>query len=380
MVAVTMQLAAVIAGPPTAASSPSKPGWERLGTVPSLDVDPDNAVWTGRELVIWDGGTGSAVAFDPATGASDRLPKSPLRPREAVVMAWTGREVIVWGGTPQATDCEGPTPYLDGAAYNPKTDTWRSIPDAPIAPRVSLGGVWTGNELIVSGGAASSLARTKSIESVRRDGAAYSPATNRWRRIPPAPVRITEGVVRWTGREMLVFGSLRTDYCKDGYLSSVHTVLYDPTTNRWRRLEDSRVSNVGPNAVVVAKQIVAWGRSESQVHALHGGSWRAAAPLHVPDVECASYGSVAGGNGDALFELCAHFWQYDARADTFTSVLAPPVPFSEQPIGEPIWTGDEFLFWQKNPWAPEGTTKYPTADASQKDLVVWSYVPERGQP
>lgn len=47
---------------------------------------------------------------------------SPLTPRRDHQEAWTGEEMLIVGG-------DGPR---DGAAYDPTTDTWRSLPDTPI--------------------------------------------------------------------------------------------------------------------------------------------------------------------------------------------------------------------------------------------------------
>ena len=84
------------------------------------------AVWTGHQVLVWGGltGTGSAPvapphgeAYDPATNRWTALPQSPLRGRASPTAVWTGTEMIVCGGSvpgePQATT------FTDGAAYTP---------------------------------------------------------------------------------------------------------------------------------------------------------------------------------------------------------------------------------------------------------------------
>lgn len=74
---------------------------------------------------------------------------------------------------------EGPQVLLrDGAAYDPRADAWRRIPRAPIPPQVSpdvepdgTEAIWTGEVMVVWNG---------------KQGAIYDPASNRWRRISPA--------------------------------------------------------------------------------------------------------------------------------------------------------------------------------------------------
>lgn len=69
---------------------------------------------------------------------------SPLEPRNRAQAVWNGTEVIVFGGTtqPECPVCDfagyGPTLH-DAAAYDPATDTWRSI--APLPDDASYLGV-----------------------------------------------------------------------------------------------------------------------------------------------------------------------------------------------------------------------------------------------
>lgn len=82
-----------------------------------------------------------------------RLPDPPLSPRVGASAAWTGEDVIVVGGgeflCPPGADCSGPTeaPFTDGAAFDPSSQTWRLIADAPAAfegerPAVADGSVF----------------------------------------------------------------------------------------------------------------------------------------------------------------------------------------------------------------------------------------------
>jgi hypothetical protein len=63
----------------------------------------------------------------------------PLTPREFPAGLWTGEEVILVGGSdappcPPWAACAAPTepPLADGAAYDPRANTWRAIADAPV--------------------------------------------------------------------------------------------------------------------------------------------------------------------------------------------------------------------------------------------------------
>ncbi len=88
-----------------------------------------------------------------------------------------------------------------GQAYDPARDTWRTLPAAG-APEFRSQGVvvWTGTEMLVWGGS--------STRGSTSDGARYNPATNAWTRISPkgAPGPRFSPVGVWTGSRLLVWG------------------------------------------------------------------------------------------------------------------------------------------------------------------------------
>jgi hypothetical protein len=166
-------------------------------------------VWGGsrpvrgdRARVLADG-----AAYDPRTDTWRRLTPSPLRSAPSRILgtglevdldaAWTGTRMLVWNG-------------IAGAAYEPRRNAWKPL--APPPPRPWLPedtAVWTGEELMVFGGARA---------------AAYDPTTRRWTTLPPAPIlgRDRHAAV-WTGEAMLVFGG-----CCRGSRHHRDGALYSP--------------------------------------------------------------------------------------------------------------------------------------------------------
>ena len=70
----------------------------------------------GDEIVI------DGLAYKPSTDTWRTLPRFPLREREFPVLVWTAKELIVWGGAKLAlgnTHVDPPPPFHDGAAYTP---------------------------------------------------------------------------------------------------------------------------------------------------------------------------------------------------------------------------------------------------------------------
>jgi N-acetylneuraminic acid mutarotase len=103
--------------------------------------------------------------------------------------------MIIWGG-------RNGSAYLgDGAAYDPLTDQWSSLPaaNAP-SPRADHSGVWTGTEMVVVAGEDSS--------GVLATGAAYDPGANKWRPLTNVGAFVARGgaTAAWSGSELLIFG------------------------------------------------------------------------------------------------------------------------------------------------------------------------------
>ena len=94
--------------------------------------------------------------------------------------------MIVWGGF-------GDAGYLDdGGAYDPATDSWRTIRHygAP-QKRLLHAAVWTGTEMLIVGG------KLEKSWHIQGDGGRYDPATDRWTTLPAGP--LTGSQVVWTG-------------------------------------------------------------------------------------------------------------------------------------------------------------------------------------
>jgi hypothetical protein len=114
---------------------------------------------------------------------------------------WTGTEWLVWGGTDDGVE------FDDGAAYDPSTDTWRAITESPLSKR-RVRAVWTGNEMIVAAGSTGGDPVTGNGEFAHGDGAAYDPVSDTWRSIAEGPAHPGFDSL-WTGRLMLMFAKGR---------------------------------------------------------------------------------------------------------------------------------------------------------------------------
>lgn len=136
-------------------------------------------------------------------GTWRRTAESPLSGRTGAASAWTGKEVLIWGG--DAFDGATRQYIPDGAGFDPVTDRWRRLPAAPISGRVGAFGVWTGNVFLVWGG----YERHGDTEAPALDGALFDPVSDRWEPLPAAPLDQSQAATTstWTGSELVVFSA-----------------------------------------------------------------------------------------------------------------------------------------------------------------------------
>lgn len=368
--------------PNTTAVTPTRPrGWRALADAP-ISVS-ETAVWTGRELIIddtgccADPGTDRYAAYDPAADAWRDLAPLPDGPRLEEGVAFADGSLFVAGGRTTNTSDEqafaldswrydlaantwtkastAPAPVFGRAwngtemffaeangdnsltyAYNPRTDSWRRLPDAPLGTRggptvIALGekvAVWGGNDGSPVGG-------DQKYRSFN-DGALYDPATNNWSVIPAAPVpaRIDQTAV-WTGAEMVVWGGHDADTFYG------HGAAYDPVTNTWRKIASSPLE-------ARSQHLALWTGEEMLVV---GGSSR-------------SYFAVSGSDQDFTNGAA-----YNPRTDTWRALPVPPDRRVQ--MWKAAWIGDQAVFFggvafdangeQVNGAGPQGASMTPIA-------------------
>jgi hypothetical protein len=206
---------------------------------------PIAAVWADRETLLIGSrahGETPLQRYNPATG---RWREGALPPRllEGATAVWSGDELLLWGAEYDYRAEEHPR---NGLAYDPVADRWRTIPPAPIRGRTSHVAVWTGTEMIVWGGG--------DFRQGLADGAAYHPATDTWRILAPAPISPREEAVGvWTGQEMVVTGGT--------YVSGSRRAIgaYEPVADRWRIVADPPIDGRHwHSAVWTGEEVVVW--------------------------------------------------------------------------------------------------------------------------
>jgi len=185
------------------------PGTDAWATVdpsggPAARYDAASVV-AGNTVLVWGGqgatgalGDGASLALTsgvPSAWSAITTTGAPSA-RSGHAAAWTGSKLIVWGGI------QGGTYLNDGGIYDPAVGqggTWAamSTTGAPAA-RENHAAVWTGSELVVIGG--------EGVSGSLADSHAYNPATDTWRSLSGSTGARSDSSSEWTGSQILIFG------------------------------------------------------------------------------------------------------------------------------------------------------------------------------
>ena len=181
--------------------------WKLISTLNAPSKRNDHtAVWTGTEMLVWGGkGNGgkrnSGGIYDPVTDTWQQMSTlNAPSARHSHTAVWTGMEMIVWGGIGDNGRVNS------GGIYDPVTDTWSEITTigAP-EPRIEHTAVWTDEEMLIWGGSD----RASGVDAFK-NGGAYDPITDSWRTvtIANAPLPRSRHTAIWTDFAMIVWGGL----------------------------------------------------------------------------------------------------------------------------------------------------------------------------
>lgn len=137
--------------------SPARVSPASSDPAPSADSSPPNAgtpVDTSSSSVV--GSSVPTTPLGPLSPAVDwrRTAAGPLSARNDAIGVWTGAEVLVFGGTewpvcPLCDYAEVPPRLLDGAAYDPVSDSWRSIAGLPAEALPTGTALMVGDDMIL---------------------------------------------------------------------------------------------------------------------------------------------------------------------------------------------------------------------------------------
>jgi hypothetical protein len=164
-----------------AAYHPASDHWRLLPDSPLSARVPLVTVWTGTEMIVWgsadredDDAILEGAAYNPSTDNWRVLPSAPIAINSGEG-AWTGEKLIVVGSKLNNSN-HSDTKNVIGAAY-PSINQWRELPSVNLSPQASSV-AWTGREVIAW--------------DYEHGSAAYQPRSDSWRTLVDAPMRFYE--------------------------------------------------------------------------------------------------------------------------------------------------------------------------------------------
>jgi N-acetylneuraminic acid mutarotase len=319
--------------------------WSTM-TAPPVGGTDVSAVWTGTEMIVWNGGSASGSRYNPATDMTipvlrTNAPVSRVRHRAV----WTGTEMIIWGGSSSLAPIEQ---FKIGGRYNPLTETW--TPTSPInAPsvRTEHTDVWTGSEMIIWSG-------TDAVTgSYLQSGGRYNPANDTWTPTSEsnAPTGRTRHTAIWTGAEMIVWGGVSGN-------GGVNTGgRYNPSTDTWVATSTAGAPSgrFNHSAVWTGTEMIVWGGNFSSSIFNTGGrydpptdSW---SPTAIPALLARRlHTAVWTGTemivwGGCVDTQCSQSREDGSRYNPTTDTWTPtaPVTGNNRSRHAAVWTGTEMI-------------------------------------
>lgn len=239
-------------------------GWQSVELSDEVASCHQAVIPTNEEIVFWGGNQASCeyqspagnpgMAYRLATGTWSQLPSGPLQPVVAPTGVWTGKEVLICCGIEGIAPIGGSEIGSNqAAAYDPESEAWRVLPDAPLGAPFPIS-VWTGIEMIV----------------VTQSGVAgYNPTSDTWRSYSEAPGEFGRfNDVVWTGAEVVVWPVWPSGAVQRRVMQGL---ALDPTADTWRVLPDPPAWPAAPDMISTDDSIIIWGG----LPAHSGGSERA---------------------------------------------------------------------------------------------------------
>ncbi len=292
------------------------------------------AVWTGTEMIIWGGYTGSAFVntgarYNPSTSTWTTMTVTNAPTARAFHTAvWTGTEMVVWGGS---TNVSSSYAYgtNTGGAYNPSTNTWRTLGGTPPAARSGHAAIWTGSKMVIYGGGGTSGPPLNDAASLSISG-----TTDTWTTITSPGIDARQFAIPMMSGTTVTFMNGGSSTATPSYYARADGATFDPATSSWTTIS-------GPSTTILPNPT-----------RVLGSAWYGAGKVHVW-----GGGYYYGGIGHPYYissPSSATSYCNSSYAQATGAIYAPSTStWTAMPSGGPsprclqttVWTGSEAIIF-----------------------------------
>lgn len=309
-----------------------------------------SAIWTGSEMIVWGGHSGSVFNTQYNTGGRYNLATDTWLPtstganvpatRALHAAHWTGSEMVIWGGIGSSVALN------DGARYDPATDAWAAMNNtyAPVA-RYDHATASAGSKLFMWGG-------WDGTSNFFWDGGVYDPAIDDWTGTSTGAGVLsgrTQASAVWTGSKVLVWGGWN-----DSQLDLNDGAAYDITADTWTAMSDvsAPTGRHGHYGVWNGMKMLVFSGSTAQnsggAYDPVGDTWSAITPMPIADVGSAVVAVNGGdvfvfGGGTAGGSQLGYL--YSAGTDTWMGLPSGTTAPFGRANATAVWTGSEVILW-----------------------------------
>jgi hypothetical protein len=319
-----------------------------------------------------------ALALPPEVGFNANV-TIPVALGSPQVVSWTGNELLlVSAGWPVGSPADNA-----GAIYQPSSGDWRTISPVPTgSPLAGVDGAWTGDRLVVGGIECGKQSGDNlddlSCVPATLDFAAYDPKADSWTTLPgPTGAEPPDTRAGYWGKAIGAASDSRVVF----QIGNQYWVL-NASTNEWTHLADPPIGGDAETCLVGDRLVAMSGTSgapvgepiqtpEGQVGVsnylgaelaafdLGGGSWQTMDRLNA-DLSSFDYPQLLCSNDTALVftRSLSHVWTVDPGTAAIREAPRPaddllkqptfdgPTPVSLPPVFRAAaWTGQQFAFW-----------------------------------
>jgi N-acetylneuraminic acid mutarotase len=249
--------------------NPSTDTWSPLSTINRpTGRTYHTATWTGAQMILLGGDdssgipAGDAFTYDPASdvwakwNANTFIRESQF---DSHCAAWTGSTVIAWGGR----DTSGAL-INTGLIFDPQnkgTIAALAPAGAPTA-RSDMRCVWSGTQLIMWGGSGSGGA-------VATGGRTRSSGTAGWDALPTSPLAARDRhSMIWTGADVIMYGGIGS-----GSTPFADGARYSPSSNTWTAIASYTPGRYLQTTVWTGQEMIIWGGSDANENVQTGARY-----------------------------------------------------------------------------------------------------------